>query len=39
MSDKPDNLILMSLRRLDAKLDGVVDVLADHGLRLDVVAV
>ncbi len=34
MSDEPDNLILVYLRRLDAKLDGVTDVLADHGGRL-----
>jgi hypothetical protein len=34
MSDEPDNLILVYLRRLDAKLDGVTDVLADHGRRL-----
>ncbi len=34
MSDEPDNLILIYLRRLDAKLDGVIEVLADHGRRL-----
>ncbi len=34
MSHEPENRILAYLRRLDATLDGVVDVLADHGRRL-----
>jgi hypothetical protein len=35
MSDEPETLILVSLRRLDAKLDRVVNVLHDHGRRLN----
>jgi hypothetical protein len=34
MSDEPDKLILVDLRRLDAKLDGVIDVQGDQGRRL-----
>ncbi len=34
MSDEPENLMLVFLRRLDAKLDQVVDTLSDHGRRL-----
>jgi hypothetical protein len=34
MTDEPDNLILVYLRRMDAKLDSVIEVLADHGRRL-----
>ncbi len=34
MSAAPDNLILIYLRRLDAKLESVVEILADHGRRL-----
>lgn len=34
MSDQPESLTLVYLRRLDAKLDQVVDTLNDHGRRL-----
>ncbi len=34
MTDEPENLILVYLRRLDAKLDSVIDVLTDHSRRL-----
>ena len=33
MSD-PDNLVLVYLRRMDAKLDSVIETQADHGHRL-----
>ncbi len=33
MSDAPDNLILVYLRRIDEKLDRVVDSVADLGRR------
>ena len=34
MSDPPDNLILVYLRRLDAKLDQMIEIVQDHGRRL-----
>jgi hypothetical protein len=34
MSDDSQNVIMIYLRRLDAKRDGVIHVLADHGRRL-----
>ena len=34
MSDQPENLMLVYLRRLDAKIDQIVDTLSDHGRRL-----
>jgi hypothetical protein len=34
MTDELDNLILVYLRRLDAKLDSMIEVLADNGRRL-----
>jgi hypothetical protein len=34
MSDAPDSLILVYLRRLDGKLDQVIETVADHGRRL-----
>ena len=34
MSDEPENLTLVYLRRLDIKLESVIDVLADNGRRL-----
>ncbi|MEA2728427.1 MAG: hypothetical protein QOF70_2902 [Acetobacteraceae bacterium] len=34
MSDAPDNLILVYLRRLDGKLDRLVDSVADLGRRV-----
>ncbi len=34
MTDELDNLILVYLRRLDGKLDSVIEVLADNGRRL-----
>ncbi|MDB5399951.1 MAG: hypothetical protein QOD93_1234 [Acetobacteraceae bacterium] len=34
MSDAPDNLILVYLRRLDEKLDRLVDSVADLGRRV-----
>jgi hypothetical protein len=34
VSEEPDNLILVYLRRMDAKLDSLVDLVADHGRRL-----
>jgi len=34
MSDDPDNLMLVYLRRLDAKLDQVIETQRDHGRRL-----
>lgn len=34
MSDEPENLILVYLRRLDSKLDQVIETLRDHGRRL-----
>jgi hypothetical protein len=34
MSDAPDNLMLVDLRRLDAKLDQVIESQRDHGRRL-----
>jgi hypothetical protein len=34
MSDQPENLMLVYLRRLDAKMDQIVDTLGDHGRRL-----
>ncbi len=39
MSDEPENLILVFLRRLDAKLDQLVDTLSDHGRRLTALGV
>jgi len=32
--DAPENLTLVYLRRLDAKLDQVIETLRDHGRRL-----
>jgi len=34
MSDEPDNIILVYLRRMDAKLDRVVETQSEHGVRL-----
>ena len=34
MTQEPENLSLVYLRRLDTKLDQVLEVLADHGRRL-----
>ncbi len=34
MSDEPDNLMLVYLRRLDSKLDQVIETQRDHGRRL-----
>ena len=34
MADEPDNLFLVYLRRLDAKMDRVIDDLADVKVRL-----
>ncbi len=34
MSDQPENLLLVYLRRLDAKLDQVIETQKDHGRRL-----
>lgn len=34
MTDEPDNLVLVYLRRLDAKMDRIVDDLADVKVRL-----
>lgn len=34
MSDQPENLMLIYLRRLDGKLDQMMDTLRDHGRRL-----
>jgi archaellum component FlaC len=34
MSDAPDNLILVMLRRIDAKIDRVIDDVADLKLRM-----
>jgi hypothetical protein len=34
MSDAPDNLLLVYMRRLDEKLDRVVEMQADQGRRL-----
>ena len=34
MSDEPQNLTLVYLRRLDAKLDQVIETQRDHGRRL-----
>ena len=34
MSDDPENLILVFLRRLDAKLDHIAATQQDHGRRL-----
>lgn len=34
MSDAPENLLLVYLRRLDEKLDRVVEMQADQGRRL-----
>jgi len=34
MSEEPDNPILVYLRRMNAKLDSLVDLVADHGRRL-----
>jgi hypothetical protein len=39
MSDAPDNLMLVYLRRLDGKVDQVIDTLRDHGRRLTAVEV
>ena len=32
--EDPDNLVLVFLRRMDAKLDQVIDTQSDHGRRL-----
>jgi hypothetical protein len=34
MSDAPDKLMLVYLRRLDTKMDQVIETLRDHGRRL-----
>jgi uncharacterized coiled-coil protein SlyX len=34
MSDGPDNLILIYLRRIDEKVDRVIETQQDHGRRL-----
>jgi hypothetical protein len=34
LSDGPENILLVYLRRLDAKLDQVVEAQRDHGRRL-----
>jgi hypothetical protein len=34
MSEEPDNFILVFLRRLDGKIDQVLQTLGDHGRRL-----
>ncbi len=34
MADDPENLTLVYLRRLDSKLDQVMDLQRDHGRRL-----
>lgn len=34
MSDAPDNIFLVYLRRLDEKLDRVIQIQGDHGSRL-----
>jgi hypothetical protein len=34
MSESPENLTLVYLRRLDAKLDNVIETQRDHGRRL-----
>jgi len=34
MSDEPENILLVYLRRLDAKLDQVLETQRDHGRRL-----
>jgi hypothetical protein len=34
MSDEPDNLILVYLRRIDEKVDRVIETQQDHGRRL-----
>ncbi len=34
MSDQPENLLLVYSRRLDAKLDQVIETQKDHGRRL-----
>jgi hypothetical protein len=39
MSDGPDNLTLVYLRRLDAKMDQMIETLRDHGRRLTSVEV
>lgn len=39
MSDEPDNLVLVYLRRMDGKLDQLADVLAVHSRRLTAVGI
>ncbi len=34
MSEQPDNIMLVYLRRIDAKLDQVNETLRDHGRRI-----
>lgn len=34
MSDQPENLVLVYLRRMDAKLDQMIETQRDHGRRL-----
>ena len=34
MSDEPENLVLVYLRRLDGKLDQLIETVRDHGRRL-----
>lgn len=34
MSDEPENLVLVYLRRMDAKIDKVIDTQQEHGHRL-----
>ena len=34
MSDQPENLMLVYLRRLDGKMDQVIETQRDHGRRL-----
>ena len=34
MAGEPDNLVLVMLRRLDAKIDGIAEVQKDHSAQL-----
>ena len=34
MTDDPENLVLVFLRRMDAKLDQIAEIQRDHGRRL-----
>jgi len=34
MSEEPENIMLVYLRRLDAKMDAMAETLLDHGRRL-----